>query len=1133
VFHPRQLRVLRPRPLVKVRRLAEFSLLSKVCRHRRKSLPFPAKHVRTQSMFKHSQAIVISLAVCILIGGARAQEPAKAGVKPDYSKEAFVVEQTSTRIVFENDGTGTRESSARIRIQSDAGVQRYGLLSFPYQNSTENIEVDYVRVRKPDGTVVSTPAENTQDMAAEITRQAPFYSDLREKHVAVKGLSVGDVLEFRALSTSTKPLSPGQFWYAYDFSHDGIILQEQLQISVPRDRVVKWKSPEVKPAITEEGARRVFTWVSAQLAHQSSEQDKTDQETKLYQAAHGRLPAPDVEISSFQSWEEVGRWYGGLQQERVKPTPEIRAKTAELTKGAGDDNAKLRAIYKYVSTDFRYIGIGFGIGRYQPHTAAEVLSNQYGDCKDKHTLLASLLDAAGIKAYPALIGSSREIVQDVPSPGQFDHVISAIPQSNGFIWLDTTAEVAPFAYLITPLREKQALVIPENEAPALVTIPADPPSKASQTFKIEAKLSDTGTLEGKIERTVQGDDNEILIRQAFRRVPMPQWKDLIQGISYNSGFAGDVSEVTAGFAERTDEPFHFAYTYTRKDYPNWSGRQISSPLPPMIAPAPDTKPSHPILLGVAGEIKYESRVELPKGYSAELPKDVDLKQDFADYHASYSTKNGVLTTERRLSVKLREVPVSEFEAYKEFAKAVSDDHEVYVALLNGTASTQVAAGSSFQDGLRNLPDSTNDRASQLESDAKGALQRGDAKAAIESLRGAVAADAKFTRAWAILASLLMASRQLDDGIDAFQSAIDADPERIVLYKAFGYLLMANGKFEQAIPILQKEIKIAPEDPDGPSNLGLVFLTLKRYRDAVVALESAVKLGSRSPSVLMRLGSAYLYTNNDSLALTNYEIVLASDSRPTVMNDIAYTMAERGRLLPTALEYAERAVHAAEESSAEINLSDLKQDDLRRMSTLAAYWDTLGWVYFRMSNLEQAERYLNAAWILSQDGVVATHLGQVYEREGKKEAAIRMYRLGRYRLAFGAVSSVSGVSDQMKESGALLDHLSPGASTNLSGTDLSDTLTKMRTFKLPRLLPGTVTAEIFLLLDHDSKIEDVKLIKGPEKLGSLVKALGSVGPHLRLSDESSVRFLRRGFLDCYPSSGCVMVLLNPNDVHSVD
>lgn len=210
-------------------------------------------------MFTHSRLFTLLMALAFVLRSVHAQVPAKPDAKPDYSKEAFVIEQTSTRIVFENDGTGTRESSARIRIQSDAGVQRYGLLTFSYQNSTESVDVDYVRVQKPDGTVVPTPADNTQDMAAQITREAPFYSDLREKHIAVKGLSIGDVLEFHVQWHGTKPLALGQFWYAYNFSHDGIILQEQLRISVPRDPPVKWKSPDVKPAVAEEGARRVFT----------------------------------------------------------------------------------------------------------------------------------------------------------------------------------------------------------------------------------------------------------------------------------------------------------------------------------------------------------------------------------------------------------------------------------------------------------------------------------------------------------------------------------------------------------------------------------------------------------------------------------------------------------------------------------------------------------------------------------------------------------------------------------------------------------------------------------------------------------------------------------------------------------
>src|SRR6266403_2572270 len=290
-------------------------------------------------MTGHLRLLFVGLASYFGLNDISAQTPVKpTDTKLAYSAEAFVVEQDSTRIVFENDGTSNRESTARVRIQSGAGVQRFGVLTFSYQNSTETVDIDYVRVQKPDDTVVPTPPENVQDMAAEITRQAPFYSDLREKHDAVKGLGVGDVLEYRAHWRTTKPLAPGQFWFSYNFSHEGISLQEQLQISVPRDRPVKWKSPESKPAITEEGGRRVFTWTNSNLEHKSKERERKDQEQNTYQAARGKYPPPEIQLSSFQSWEEVGKWYGSLQQERTKPTEEIRAKAAELTKGLADDN---------------------------------------------------------------------------------------------------------------------------------------------------------------------------------------------------------------------------------------------------------------------------------------------------------------------------------------------------------------------------------------------------------------------------------------------------------------------------------------------------------------------------------------------------------------------------------------------------------------------------------------------------------------------------------------------------------------------------------------------------------------------------------------------------------------------------
>jgi tetratricopeptide (TPR) repeat protein len=1061
-----------------------------------------------------------------------AQAPPPAEAKSDYSREAFVSEEDITHVTFENDGTSTRESTARVRIQSGAGVQHFGVLTFPYENSTGTVDIDYVRVHKPDGTTVLTPADSVQDMPSEITRQAPFYSDLHEKHVAVKGLGVGDVLEFQTHWRTTKPLVPGQFWFAFNFSHDAILLHEELQVSVPRDRAIKWNSSKQKPTISDSGSHRVLTWTSSQLEHISTEQERKDQEQASYQTERGKLPPPDVQLSTFQSWQDVGRWYVGLQRDRVKPTPDIRAKAAELTKTAADDSEKIRILYNFVSTQFRYIGVSFGIGRYQPHSATDVLGNQYGDCKDKHTLLASLLDAVGISAFPAFINSERDIDPDVPSPAQFDHVITAVAQGDHLIWLDTTPEVAPFAFLLSPLRDKQALVIHTDNS-TLTTTPDSPSPDALQTFRIEAKLTDSGTLEGKVERTLQRDDQEVLLRAAFRTIPMPQWKDLIQRISYSTGFAGDVSDVTASTPEKIDEAFHFSYNYTRKEYPDWSNGRISSPLPPIILPVvPDTVDnlSHPIWLGSPSEIRLESFVELPKGYAPELPKNVDLHNDFAEYRASYSVKDGVLITERHLILKAREIPVSQYEAYKKFSKAVADDHELYIAV-----SSRKSPVDSYQNAIGYLPFSQKPQATRAYGDAQEQYQKRNWQGEIDCLKRAVEIDPQFTRAWLLLGETYKFTRQTDEALKAYRTAIDVEPQQPVSYKALGFTLLGLRKFEDAIPVWQQLIKIAPNDSTGPAGLGAALAGLKRYAEAASSFETAVSLDPQAANLHLRLGSAYLRAGNDAKALASLNKGIELDPRPLILNDVAYQLAEQNKQLPLALQYAQKAVGDEEKASKDIDLGQLKTEDLSHTPSLDAYWDTLGWVYFRMGNFPEAEKYLNSAWTLSQGGVEADHLGQVYEHEGKKQAAIRMYELALF--SFNLQPNARAAEQQTRER---LERLQPGTSAadRNNFTKVTDEVNAIRTIKLPRLVPGTATAEFFLTLTQDPKssslhVDDAKFVSGSEELRSKGAALLSAPFTFPFPDENHPNILRRGILSCYVHTGCSFTLINPSDVHSID
>src|SRR5437660_11126339 len=361
--------------------------------------------------------------------------------RPDYSQEPFLIEQYYARARFEKDGTGRRELHVRVRVQSEAGVQQLGQLVFGYNSANERMTIDSVEVRKADGSAATAAADAVQDMTSPVARDAPVYTDYLQKHVTVPGLRPGETLAYHITTQIPPPIAVGQFWLENDFLKDAIVLDERLEVSVPRDRAIKLKTqPPAQPMVTEEGDLRIYRWKTSNLQREDEESD----EAKPRKKPRKKLEVPAVQLTTFQSWEEVGRWYAGLERERATPNAAVRAKAQELVHGRETDLEKIEALYDFVAKNFRYVSLSFGLGRYQPHSASEVLANQYGDCKDKHTLLASLLDASGIKAFPALISSARDIDADVPSPTEFDHVITVIPQRNSLLWLDTTTEVGPF-----------------------------------------------------------------------------------------------------------------------------------------------------------------------------------------------------------------------------------------------------------------------------------------------------------------------------------------------------------------------------------------------------------------------------------------------------------------------------------------------------------------------------------------------------------------------------------------------------------------------------------------------------------------------------------------------------------------
>lgn len=323
---------------------------------------------------------------------AKAQ-PAKESDQ-DYSQEAVVIEKLQTLFRFEKDGTGQREVRLRAKVQSDAGMQGFGQLVFPYSSGNERLEIENVSVYKPDGTVVTASASDVQDLTAPISREAPIYTDLRQKHVTVPGLRPGNVLEYHVIWHLHTPLAPNHFWLDHDFLDKNlIVLDEQLEVNLPQASVVKLKTaPGFEPAIKEQDGRRIYSWKHNNLKRE--DKDETEESAKKKRSDEEEPKPPQIQITTFQSWSEVGDWYANLERDRIVPDEKIRTKAEELVRGRLNDKDKIEALYLYVARNFRYVSLSLGQGRYQPHAARDVYGNQYGDCKDKHTLLSAMLIAA-------------------------------------------------------------------------------------------------------------------------------------------------------------------------------------------------------------------------------------------------------------------------------------------------------------------------------------------------------------------------------------------------------------------------------------------------------------------------------------------------------------------------------------------------------------------------------------------------------------------------------------------------------------------------------------------------------------------------------------------------------------------
>jgi len=1057
---------------------------------------------------------IICSIIWMMSAEAVAQAPAPSNQKTNSansnanSEEAAIFERILNRVHFENDGREVSETDAVIRIQSQAGVEEFGQLVFGYSSATEKLEVGYVRVRKPDGQVVVTPESTAQDFAPDVLKEAPMYSDYRQRHISVAALQPGDTLEYRTVIRVLTPLAAGNFWYEYTFPKGVVVNEDRLEIDIPKSREVKLKTPTRKPEIQEMGERRIYTWVVKDIQpDRDKEKDETEEDA-----------GPDVQLTTFTDWKQVAQWYAKLQGERMTVDDSVRKKAQEITKGADAPTEKARRLYDFVARNVRYVSISLGVGRYQPHAASDVLQNGYGDCKDKHTLFSALLRAEGIQSYPVLIHSTRKLDADVPSPAQFDHVITAarLGTGTGLTWLDTTPEVTPFGLILYQLRNKQAVVASEDPERGLQRTPADSPIKTFMHFTLDGKFSEFGALDASLEVTAQGD-RDWPMRASFRRFSQAQWKDFVKALSASWGLPGDVDHVELDPIEDTSKPFHLKYHLHQDRYFTVPSTSVNfRPIPPLGVPAirASERSTEPLNIGPAGEMDYWVRLQFPANYTVHTPTAVKMSRDYGDYSSTYSQNKGVLEGERKLNVKMNELAAARRADYESFHNATQSDQDQLLSCSILTPSGQGVAAASKMEGTPG----------ELHRAGVKALQSKDYRGAIDLLKRAVDGDATLVNlgmrdGWYDLGLAYAGANRHADAIGAFRKQIELDPNHKHANGDLAMELQQTGKTDEAVAAYRKQLETAPYEKATLKNLGLLLAQLGRDPDARTELEAAAAIPPDDPETKMVLAQVYARLGEKPQA---QELMKGLTGSADSDQDI-FASALKNDIDPTQTENdAQQVLYDIGGQFDSGELDRLGPSAFSSMRLVALAWSRIGWAKFQRGENLAAMQFLTSAWLLSQSGTVGNRLGQVLEKQGQREKARHIYA-----LAAAAGGSADEVQDSRARLAKLTGDLGP-AEKSAAEKDIAQApaeLAQARTVKLGPIVISSkpVTARFNLVFDSSPRPERAEFIDGDESLRSAAEQLREKDFPVRFPDVSSVKIVRRGLLSC-GGSGCGIELL---------
>ncbi|MBX3201485.1 MAG: DUF3857 domain-containing protein [Labilithrix sp.] len=585
--------------------------------------------------------------------------------KPAAGRTRRTLVDLQVTTVFPN-GLASRFHQVVFQPLTDAAAAEAREYGFAFQADTESVQLRGARIYRKGGQI--DEAIESGEGATDNPAMA-MYSSARAFYVHFPRLDPGDVVElqYRVEDVAHRNAFADYFGEVVYMQSTEPIARSEYVLITPKSRTFYFNKPNVAgltQKVEEKGTEKIWHFTAENVAPLEPEPAMPPLAESL---GH-------VHVSTYKSWDDMGRWYWGLVKDQFTADDEVRRRALEITKGATDEKAKVRAIYDFVVQKTRYVALEFGIHGFKPYRCAQIFARGFGDCKDKATLIVTMLKELGINATIVIVrtGMRGDFETEPASLAPFDHAIAYVPSLDWY--LDGTAEFTGSSEL--PAMDRGALALQINEGkPKLVHLPEPSASESVASKRVEAAVNADGSAQIDWKVVVTGSGASSWRQRYHAKASQKQrvQEDLaseLPGLEVQGVVASDLDDI-----ERPVE-IHAkakAPSYARKDGETRTVA-VGAKEHMVRAYAPLSSRRRDIRIFALSTQENETVVKLPQGAKIlGAPHAAEGTSPYGSFKVETETNGGTVRVKTTVAITKSRIPASEYAAFRAFCEQVDRD----------------------------------------------------------------------------------------------------------------------------------------------------------------------------------------------------------------------------------------------------------------------------------------------------------------------------------------------------------------------------------------------------------------------------------------------------------------------------